>query len=62
MREFELDERIRSVVRIWDAPGDRPVGVGFLLDSCHVMTCAHVVTQVFGKEESWKTRLEPPVG
>lgn len=38
-----LGVRPRSVVRIWREDDDRPIGVGFLVDRSHVMTCAHVV-------------------
>lgn len=36
-----IGERAFSDIRVFR--GDQPVGVGFVLDSTHVMTCAHVV-------------------
>jgi hypothetical protein len=42
-------EREFSDVRIWGAA--KPVGMAFMLDPTHVMTCAHVVATALGNEK-----------
>jgi hypothetical protein len=37
-----------SLVRIWTKNGGKPVGIGFLVDQQHLLTCAHVVTTALG--------------
>lgn len=37
-----------SLVRIWGCD-DRPVGAGFIISPCHIMTCAHVIARALPK-------------
>jgi len=52
------EELEASLVRIHTATG-QVVGAGFLVGKCHVLTCAHVVSQALGFPDS---PLEPPQG
>jgi hypothetical protein len=51
VREYEIGERSGSYVRIWNETQERPIGVGFLVDPRHVLTCAHVVGDALGDRD-----------
>jgi hypothetical protein len=57
-RAYAPGERAGTYVRIWNA--SRPVGMGFLLDSRHVMTCAHVVGDALGDKTDARARGPAP--
>jgi hypothetical protein len=58
---MRFGDRIHSVVRIWNATQDQPIGGGFLLDHEHIMTCAHVVGEATGKRVELEQREAAPL-
>jgi len=55
-----IGERAASRIRIWHQTVDVPVGVGFVLDDRHVMTCAHVVADALGQREALRDNKTAP--
>ncbi len=60
---YAVGELKDHYVRIWDLTrpeGEKaPIGMGFLVDPRHIMTCAHVVGDALGDRETWATGRAP---
>jgi hypothetical protein len=48
-----------SVARIWEPGRTKPIGMGFLVDGQHLMTCAHVVDDALGNDDSGSRPMAP---
>jgi WD40 repeat protein len=54
-------DRAGFVVRILAVGSHRPVGVGFLVDECHLVTCAHVINAALDRPVHGQDEPDPDV-